>query len=320
MEWTTNRLFLLHESVVDESEIDTLGHVNVRCYAQRAVRANAALMNRLGILPDRASGTTLRRVDTHTRYHREQFLGAPLKTYGGLVSPKADAADGGLTAYLEIRNTDRGEIASSYIITSNIIENQSQCRLGIHGDKQAISNLTTGQPKHSRPRSISLAPLTRVSFEELAAIVPDNQNSEFHGRWEGTVTADDCDAQGWLKEELDLTTIAYRRGTAKESIPKEPTVTTDKQGRKFGWAMIEARFIDEHIPTAGETIICLSADIKVSKKWRQTRRWLFSKESHTLLGINDHIGMCLDLESRRVRAIPDELLPELVSAALPQYA
>ena len=315
---TTDIPLLLHESIVDESEIDTLGHVNVRCYAERAVRANVALMNRLGILADTASGTTLRRVDTYIRYQREQVLGAPLNTYGGILCREAD--DVGLTAYLEIRNVDRDEIAASYIMTSTIVENQSQRRLGMTVDKQAVSDFTFAQPEHGRPRSLSLTPPARASFEELVAMVPDNQNSEFNGRWEGRVSADDCDAQGWLKEELDLSYIAYRKDTAKESIPKEPTVMTDKTGRRFGWAMVEARFMDANIPTVGETVVCLGADTRISEKWRQTRRWFFSKETQILFGISDHIGMYLDLESRRIIPIPEELRQQLESNALPQYA
>ncbi len=309
--------FLLHESVVGESEIDTLGHVNVRHYARRAVQANAALMKRIGIRPD--SKSTVRRADTHVRYHREQFLGAPLNTHGGLVANAALDVDEGLTAYLEVRNIERDEVAASYIMTSTRIENESRRRIGIECDEETMSAFTIDLPEHGRPRSIARTPLRRVSFDELIDLVPDNRDSEFNGRWESIVTPEDCDPRGWLEEELDLSVIAYRQTDDAEGIPKEPTVRTDRQGRRYGWAMIEARMTETQIPTVGETITCLCADIAIAEKSRQTRRWFFSRDSGTLLGVSDHIGLCLDLEVRRIQPIPDDVRQQLTSAALPQF-
>ena len=65
---------ILDESDVLESEIDSLGHMNVRFYLSRVDRANRALLEKLGILSG-LEGAVVRRQDTYSRFRREQFAG-----------------------------------------------------------------------------------------------------------------------------------------------------------------------------------------------------------------------------------------------------
>ena len=311
---------LLHESVVTEDEIDTLGHLNVRFYVERAVKANLALLRRTGIVPAPA-GQMMRRVDTYNRFHREQFTGATLHTYGGIVPNESVGVAAGVTTYLEIRNVDKGETAASFIMTSDIIDTASQARQGIKLPVADLLSLTIELPQAGHPRSLSLATPGQVSFAELDAVVPNDQEpGVFHGRREGTVKADDCDEQGRLKEELEPLFVLFRAFAEQQQRQPGPPIFMDKTGRRLGWAMIETRVTNEIRPTAGETIVSLSADLKFGEKWRHTRRWLFSKESHALFGVHDQIGMCLDLDARRAISIPDEIRAEIEAAALPQYA
>ena len=316
----TGTPILLHESVVKDSEIDTLGHLNIRFYVERATCAQAALIRKIGISPENASGQTLRRVDTYSRFHREQFTGAPLNTYGGFIRTERADDKGGLTTYLEIRNVERNEIACSFIMTSILVENTSQRLLAIDADEDARSDLTIALPDHGRPRSISLAPPTPVSLSELDAVIPnDLEPSEFHGRREGTVQADDCDEYGRLKEELDPLFVLFKTVVEKETRNAGPTIMTDASGRRFSWAMIEARTTNQRRPESGETIVSMNADLNFGENWRQTRRWLFSKNSFELFGISDYIGMCIDVDARKSIPIPDDVRKELESAALPQF-
>jgi len=311
---------LLHESIVTEDEIDTLGHLNVRFYVERAVKANMALLQRAGAAPAPA-GQMLRRVDTYNRFHREQFAGAPLNTYGGIVPNEAMGAAAGVTTYLEIRNVDKDQTAASFIMTSDMIDTASQTRQGIRLQPAGLDTLTIELPDAGRPRSLSLTTPRQVSFAELDAVVPEDQEpGAFHGRREGTVQADDCDEHGRLKEELEPLFVLFRAFAEQQQRQPGPPIFKDRNGRRYGWAMIETRVTNETRPASGETIVSLSADLKFGEKWRHTRRWLFSKESHALFGIHDQIGMCLDLDARRAIPIPDEMRAEMESAALPQYA
>src|ERR1700760_195853 len=105
---------LFDETLVRDDEIDTLGHLNVRHYMARVLRSGELLMSELGVGP-KARATQdviLARVDTYSRYQREQFTGAPLEVWGGVLA--ADKL--GVRTYFEVRNPAKAEIAASFII------------------------------------------------------------------------------------------------------------------------------------------------------------------------------------------------------------
>ena len=112
-------LTLLHESTVTEPEIDSLGHMNVRFYITRADHANRELLSRLGVVE--ADGRIIRRLDTYSRFLREQFEGARLETLGGVVPDESIDGLTGLKTYFEIRNRDTGILlprSSSRVVLS----------------------------------------------------------------------------------------------------------------------------------------------------------------------------------------------------------
>ena len=76
---------LLDESVVQASEIDSLGHMNVRFYMERMERANRKLLSGLELPSDLLETSFVRRTDTYTRFRAEQFEGATLHTVGGVL-------------------------------------------------------------------------------------------------------------------------------------------------------------------------------------------------------------------------------------------
>ena len=72
----------LHEGAVRDDEIDVHGHMNVRCYLDRALAASRALATELGLGADDcdALGAVLELRDGATRYAGEQTRDAPLAT------------------------------------------------------------------------------------------------------------------------------------------------------------------------------------------------------------------------------------------------
>ena len=75
----------LHTSRVLPQEIDGLGHMNVRYYLARMETANRTLIDGLHLDAEALGTDFLRRVDTYTRFKREQFEGATLHTLGAVI-------------------------------------------------------------------------------------------------------------------------------------------------------------------------------------------------------------------------------------------
>src|SRR5579863_2018882 len=107
---------LFDRSEIQPSEIDGLGHMNVRFYMERAQRANETLMAEFGLGPDAIGrGARLVQRDSYSRYHREQFQGATLAVNGGVLKVEPEA----LTCFYEVTNPAKGEIAATFILVSS---------------------------------------------------------------------------------------------------------------------------------------------------------------------------------------------------------
>ncbi|MBO6558464.1 MAG: acyl-ACP thioesterase [Pseudomonadales bacterium] len=307
---------LLHASIVQESEIDSLGHLNVRYYVERASKANKALLEKLGVTA--AEGQTLRRTDTYNRFHKEQFEGATLKTYGGLITTEDRYA---ISGYYEIRNEATGDIAATFIMTSHLLDVATKQQLPLNISDQQIAQWTVDIPDYGRPRSLSLTPPRQPSFEEVEPLIPDNELlGGLSGRREGIVLEEDCDENGRLAEGTDLVHVIWRPQPGEALHKVGPPHLRDQQGRLYSWAMMEIRSIVYQRPRAGDTIISLSTDVNYGEKWRHSRRWVFSKETQALLGISDQTGICLDLEARRAIPIPEEVRPLIEAHCLRDLA
>jgi len=326
-----NELNLLHESVVDESEIDSLGHLNVRFYVARAATANFNLLRSLGIAA--GAGQYLKRTDTYNRFHKEQFAGARLGVFGGLTAIEGQT---GVSGYYEIRNLDEDHLAASFIITTNLVDRGTDDiipmtelshsglddgRLDMNSVAMAsLAKNNVAIPAHGQPRSLKLLPPKQVTLEEMMLLIPEESNpNSMNGRREGIVLAEDCDESGRLKEDIDPMFIMFRPQPGEDLKKMGPPLQRDEQGRRYSFAMMEIRNINWHLPRLGETLLSMSADITFGEKWRHTRRWIFTKETGLLLGITDHAAVCMDLDARKAIPIPAELREYMQQLSLPDY-
>ena len=315
-------LKVLHESTVQPEEIDALGHMNVRYYMTRVAQANRAMLAELGIQD--GSGKAIRRLDTYTRFHREQFAGARLLTLGGLIADAGSDESQAINGYFEIRNPDNNQVAASFILRSCLIDVSNQQVLDINATS-AKTDLTREYsvrvPEYGMPRSLSLNDPARISLEELEAVVGDDPTpGMMSGRRKNVVYADDCDSDGRLREEVDLMFVLHRPTTGEENEPGGPPVMRDSEGRRYSWAMIETRNVVWHRPMAGEIVLSIGADIANGEKWRQSRRWMFAEETGLLLGISDSVGLCIDLDARRSIPMPFDVIEAIERSSLPQFA
>ncbi|MFT4819705.1 MAG: acyl-CoA thioester hydrolase [Candidatus Azotimanducaceae bacterium] len=311
-----NELKLLHESVVDESEIDSLGHLNVRFYVARAATANFNLLGSLGITAQ--PGNSLKRTDTYNRFHREQFAGARLGVFGGLAAIEGQT---GVSGYYEIRNLDDDHVAASFIINTNRIDQATESIIPmIELGNDSSTTAYVAIPTHGQPRSLKLVPPKQVTLDEMKLLIPEESiPGSMNGRREGIVLPEDCDESGRVKEDVDPMFIMFRPQPGEDLKNMGPPLQRDEQGRRYSFAMMEIRNINWHQPRLGDTILSMSADITFGDKWRHTRRWIFTKETGLLLGISDHAAVCMDLDARKAISIPAELRESMQRLSLPDY-
>ena len=314
-------LRVLHESTVQPEEIDALGHMNVRYYMTRVDQANRSLLGELGI--EDGSGKAIRRLDSYTRFHREQFAGATLLTLGGLIAVAGSYESREVNGYFEIRNPDNNQIAASFILRSCLIDVYSQQVLDINAtsaNNDLTSKYSVSVPEYGMPRSLSLDDPARISLEELEAVVGDDPTpGMMSGRRKNVVHADDCDTDGRLREEVDLMFVLHRPAAGEDNEPGGPPVMFDSQGRRYSWAMIETRSVVWHRPMVGEIVLSIGADIANGEKWRQSRRWMFAEKTGLLLGISDSVGLCIDLDARRSIPMPFDVIEAIERSSLPQF-
>ena len=312
---------LLHESIVDASEIDSLGHLNVRYYGERASRANYALLKLAGIILQ--EGEFVRWTDTFNRFHREQFEGARLQTYGGFITSEGfgDESQDFTRAYFEIRNPDSKTLAASFVVLMNIVDSAGQVLndLSLRQMSQE-SDLLIELPAHGAPRTISLKEPKSVSLEQIEAIeLEDLRSGMMSGRREGIVLPEDCDAGGRLREDVNLMYVLHRPQPGQDLSEMGPPILKDDQGRRFSWAMLETRSFQCQRPIENDVVVSIGADLLTGEKWRYTRRWMFVKESGLLLAIYDSVGICIDLDARKSIVIPPELKSAIEANCVPQF-
>jgi len=313
---------LLHTSVVEADEIDALGHLNVRYYLSRALKANATLLGQLGLGPDAldAMGARLIQADTYTRYHREQFMGATLNVRGGVL----EVGRGTVRAYFEIGNDARSEVAATFILVTALADRATRAPLALPDTAvAATAGLVVDVPSHGRPRTLELGtPRLDITYEALAGRLEEPGTDPMSRQTERTIEAESCDEHGFLKEGEDLMFGVVRRPRptpGKEHVWGPLTFTT-QSGHRVGWASLETRQMRFVQPRAGDTIHSIGAEIALHEKVRHSRRWIFNVSTGQVVSMNDNIAIALDLDARRPITIPDELRGELEKRHVPEFA
>lgn len=311
----------LDSSRVLPEEIDSLGHLNVRFYLARVDRANRALLKSLGVTADKGvagSGPALRRIDTYCRFQREQFEGAELSVYGGLLASTDETA----RAYFEIRNEARNQIAATFVTGTRISDRESRAPAGFPFDpRKPDPSHVIALPDHGKPRSLTLdLPRTDVLLEDLMSKIEPASELGMTGRRSGRIEPEDCDASGWLRDDLDIMFVLFRR-EANAADPKAfgPPVLRTDDGHRFGWAMLETRNREYARPKSGDDVVWLGADIGIAEKSRRSRRWAFVADTGELLSIHDAVGIAMDLDARRAIPIPPSIRATLERHFLPEY-
>ena len=303
---------LLNESTVLAEEIDSLGHMNVRHYMERMERANRILLQQLELDPPLPADALLQRVDTYTRFQREQFEGATLHTCGGVLG----LSERGMQSFVEIRNPDSGpeggSVAATFVVTTGLQDRSARSALSFPTNQSTTAELIE-LPDYARPRSLHLGALaTDVSLEALDASIPEVEGSGMmSGRREAEVETEDVDADGWLRQDIDVMFLPFLKLAAKTGERHGPPVLRTADGRRIGWAVMETRTLHLGTPRLGDQLAMFSADVKLETKSRVSRRWAFNRRTGALLGMSDSVGLCIDLEARKAVPWPDDLRAQI---------
>jgi acyl-CoA thioesterase FadM len=313
----------LNESPVTPDQIDSLGHLNVRYYIARMDLANRQLLEANGVSGD--EHTFLRRVDTYNKFRREQFNGAVLGTYGALIGKGVIGPSGSVPAYFEIRNEETGVVAASFLTATSRVDRATQAPHDLSKPQDQTRLVGTEgfePPASSLPRTLSLSEPRVIPMATLEQELPaEPVQGNMTGRRENTVKSEDCDANGRLREDVDLMTIVFRVAPDDEEQAKNigPIVQQDAQGRRFAWAMMETRSYVFRYPDAGHRVVALSVDLDFGEKWRHTRRFMFNGDRGDILGVYDSIGICIDLDARRAIATPPSVVEGMRQTVRPDW-
>jgi acyl-CoA thioester hydrolase len=308
---------VLDKSQILPSEIDGLGHMNVRYYMERAQRANRVLMAELGLSPT-AAAPRLVQHDIYCRYHREQFEGATLTVNGGVL--EADPTT--VTAFYEVTNPAKGEIAATFIIANRLVDPASgeSPQLPSSAVAAALAQRVS-LPEHGQPRTIDLGrPRLDLDFDAVAERLVDDPSDPMSRRNEWIVEPEQCDEHGFLADTGALMFGGWRPPSAEDMRRHGPMVFTGDEGHRLGWASLETRMVRVSQPRAGDQLCSIGAEIGLHSKVRHSRRWLFNVASGRLVSLNDNVSIALDLDARRSIEIPPTIRSQLETRHVPELA
>lgn len=143
----------LARSSVQTWQSDQMGHMNVQFYLEQATQGLAALGLHLGLGPRFVAGEGARLFarDHHVRFLREQRPGAPFTIRGGVL----DVRDFGMRVYLEMYNTVSEEIAASFAVDVELMDDETRETKPLPARaKAAAKAMIVDLPTHGAPRGL----------------------------------------------------------------------------------------------------------------------------------------------------------------------
>lgn len=300
-----------HEGRVEAADIDNLGHMNVRIYAQKAARATQALAAEIGL--DKAAldhaGAVIQTTDMHTRYYKEQLEGAPLEVRGGVISAEAE----GVAAYFELMNPQTGDRAATFHNVFQLRGGESRAPRPI--DQGVLSRaraLSVEWPEHGRPRSLPLGPV------RADLTLADIKARGIRARLDGyTVEREECDAYGYMDlsdgQSLSFAGMPIKLGPEHRGFrtPGDEPISI---------ATVEQRYFIFGLPRAGDSVVTHTVNVAIGDKLIDFRHCSFDEASGKALSILAQVGVCFDLNLRRAVNFPADARAQMEADLHPDLA
>ncbi len=283
-------LLTTHTSAVTEDQIDHLGHMNVRYYAENASAGTRAMLDALPGWGRRPYVVH----DVYTRHHREQLLGTELVVRSGVL----DAGPEGVRLHHELAARDTGVLAATFVHRVSPLDEGGEPAPVPDRLVAAAQGLAMPAPPYAAPRTITIdADLlassprsTRPATRDLAMRHPRR------------VTAGECDAAGRYTPGLAPMLLWAGEPVRHES---GPWLEEMPGGELMGWALMETRIQTRRLPRAGEEVQSFGATVAVHDKVTHRVHWCFGLERGELLVGFEIVNLAFDTRSRRPMRIPD---------------
>ncbi len=289
----------LHTAEVTEDQIDHLGHMNVRFYAEHAHSGSLRIAESIGLAT--SAGQAVMQRDRYTRHHREQMLGAQLEVRGGVMDADAER----VRLYEELANSDTGDIAATFVLTLQPADADGGDPLPIEqGVLDAAAGWSVAVPEHGQPRSLSIdddpvamAPGLDVLRERDCAL-----------REVRVIHPEECDPRGRLRSGL-VAELVWG-GTPVKGRDFRP-FSEGPGGMKIGWATMETRGSWHHLPALGERVQSYGVETNIAEKTMTSNHWVHDVGSGELVCAFSVVNIAFDVAARRAVVIPDDVRAEM---------
>jgi len=184
-------LLTTHASEVTEDQIDHLGHMNVRYYAENASAGTRAMLD---ALPGWGRRPFIVH-DVYTRHHREQLLATALIVRSAVLGADID----GLRLHHELAARDTGVLAATFVHRVSPLDEG--------GERAPLSDrLAAAAQDLALPAPLPYAATRTISLDaDLVGSSPSLElvrARELAVRRERLVTAEECDAAGRYTPEM----------------------------------------------------------------------------------------------------------------------
>jgi acyl-CoA thioesterase FadM len=300
-----SELATTHKSTVTEDQIDHLGHMNVRYYAENARAGTRAL---LGDLPGWGRGPFVVH-DVYTRHHREQMLGTALVVRSAILGADTD----GLILHHELAARDAGVLAATFVHRVSPLDEGGE-RAPVSARLIAVADdLAMPTPPYAAARTISLD-------ADIVASSPSLGDALARGlamRRERLVTAEECDADGRYNPAMAPMLVW---GGEPEGRDTGPWLEAMPGGELMGWASMETRIQTRRLPLLGERVQSFGATVAIHDKVTHRVHWCFDVDRRELVAAFEIVNMAFDTRARRPMSIPDTHRQRELAALQPDLA
>jgi acyl-CoA thioester hydrolase len=286
---------VLLETEVTPDQIDHLGHMNVRYYAEHARTGASSLLATLGLGDDDQRALVQR--DSYTRHHHEQLVGEPLEVRGGVL----DAGATQVRLYEELRNPGRDELAATFVLTFEAADRVERRPVELDPTLvEAAASRTVELPEAGRPRSIELDEDVSARAPTLAVLRERGLAMREVRSIEGPL----LDGDGFVRP-LAVPELIW----GGEPLPGREYRPVDELpgGGQMGVATMETRATWARLPRAGDRVQSFGADLSVGAKTMLTRNWLLDVDRGDVVATFSVVGLAFDMGARRSVVIPDAM-------------
>lgn len=284
----------LYEATVGEDEIDHLGHMNVRFYFEKALRASHALASEYDLSPDacRELGAVLEVRDNFARHYREQLAGAKLVVMGGVIGADSDR----LRFYHELINPEREERAATFVHELGLRHRETGAALPLPSPiAKSAGESFVEWPEHGRPRTHDLDRVSKISLD-LA------RERKLATRKVRVLGAEECDEAGFFLSP-NYQSLVWG-GEPLERQTSDLPLHDMQDGGKFGWAALESRVVMLELPRVGTRVQSFGAEVGLASKTSLRQMWVFDIDRGELLCSCSIVNLAFDIEARRAIEIP----------------